>query len=85
MTDAVTAARVRLTKHAPAFWRVTFDMPPLNIFGPEAIPQLDEAITALENDEDVKVVVFDSAVDGFYITHYDFVTPLEELFDIAQR
>jgi hypothetical protein len=26
-------------------------MPPLNIFGPEAIPQLDEAITALETDE----------------------------------
>jgi enoyl-CoA hydratase/carnithine racemase len=26
----------------------------------------------------VKVVVFDSAVDGFFITHYDFLAPLEE-------
>jgi hypothetical protein len=26
---------VRLTKHSSAFWRVTFDMPPLNIFGPD--------------------------------------------------
>ena len=69
---------VRLTKHSPTFWRVTFDMPPLNIFGPDTIPQLDEAITALETDEHVKVVVFDSAVDGFFITHYDFVAPLEE-------
>ena len=78
MADSTAAAQVRLTKHSPGFWRVTFDMPPLNIFGPEAIPQLQEAITALETDEHVKVVVFDSAVDGFFITHYDFVTPLEE-------
>jgi enoyl-CoA hydratase/carnithine racemase len=78
MADSTAAAQVRLTKHSPGFWRVTFDMPPLNIFGPEAIPQLHEAITALETDEHVKVVVFDSAVDGFFITHYDFVTPLEE-------
>src|SRR3954470_22213711 len=78
MADSTAAAQVRLTKHSPGFWRVTFDMPPLNIFGPEAIPQLEQAIAALETDEHVKVVVFDSAVDGFFITHYDFVTPLEE-------
>jgi enoyl-CoA hydratase/carnithine racemase len=78
MADSAAAAQVRLTKHSESFWRVTFDMPPLNIFGPEAIPQLQEAITALETDQHVKVVVFDSALDGFFITHYDFVTPLEE-------
>ena len=50
MTDAA-ASEVRLVKHSPAYWRVTFDMPPLNIFGPETIPQLDEAVTALETDE----------------------------------
>jgi enoyl-CoA hydratase/carnithine racemase len=26
----------------------------------------------------VKVVVFDSAVDGFFLTHYDFLAPLED-------
>src|SRR6185312_14586692 len=56
----------------------TFDHPPLNIFGPEMIPQLNEVITALETDEQVKVVVFDSAVEGFFLTHYDFFAPLEE-------
>jgi enoyl-CoA hydratase/carnithine racemase len=74
----VTATRIRLTRESPQFWRVTFDHPPLNIFGPETIPQLDEVITALETDEQVKVVVFDSAVEGFFLTHYDFVAPLEE-------
>src|SRR5712671_3215207 len=54
-----------LTRRSPAYWRVTFNHPPLNIFGPETIPQLNEIITALETDQDVKVVVFDSAVQGF--------------------
>jgi len=35
-------------------------------------------ILALEADEDVKVVVFDSAVEGFFLTHYDFLAPLED-------
>ena len=71
--------RVRLERRLPSYWRVTFDHPPLNIFGPESIPQLNEIITALETDEEVKVVVFDSAVEGFFLTHYDFFAPLEEL------
>jgi enoyl-CoA hydratase/carnithine racemase len=78
MTDTTIAKQILLTKQSPAYWRVTFDHPPLNIFGPEAIPQLNEIITALENDADVKVVVFDSAVEGFFLTHYDFVAPVED-------
>jgi enoyl-CoA hydratase/carnithine racemase len=78
MTDETTDRRVRVTQRSPAYWRVTFDHPPLNIFGPETIPQLNEVITALETDEQVKVVVFDSAVDGFFLTHYDLVAKLEE-------
>src|SRR5215207_4522233 len=45
---------------------------------PESIPQLNEIIAALETDEQVKVVVFDSAVEGFFLTHYDFLAPLED-------
>ena len=70
-------SRVILTKPSPAYWRVTFDHPPLNVFGPEAIPQLGDVVTALEVDEQVRVVVFDSAVDGFFLTHYDFLAPPE--------
>ena len=70
--------RVFLTKHSPEYWRVTFSHPPVNIFGPKTIPQLDEIITAVESDEQVKVVVFDSAIDGFFLTHYDFLAKLEE-------
>lgn len=70
--------QVYLTRRSPHYWRVTFDHPPLNIFGPEAIPQLNEIITELETDKHVKVVVFDSALEGFFLTHYDFLAKLEE-------
>ena len=76
--EKIATQTIRLTQHLPTFWRVTFDIPPVNIFGPKQLPELNEIITAIENDEELKVVVFDSAVDGFFITHYDFVTPLEE-------
>jgi enoyl-CoA hydratase/carnithine racemase len=70
--------QIRLVKRSPTYWRVTFDLPPLNIFGPETIPQLNEIVTALETDERLQVVVFDSAVEGFFLTHYDFLAKLED-------
>ena len=70
--------QIFLGRRSRYYWRVTFDRPPLNIFGPETIPQLNEIITALETDKDVKVVVFDSAVAGFFLTHYDFLAKLED-------
>jgi enoyl-CoA hydratase/carnithine racemase len=70
--------RVFLTKHSPEYWRVTLNHPPLNIFGPKTIPQLNEIITAIETDKELKVVVFDSAIDGFFMTHYDFQAKVEE-------
>jgi enoyl-CoA hydratase/carnithine racemase len=72
------ARQIRLERRLPTYWRVTFDYPPLNIFGPETIPQLDEIVAGLETDDQVKVVVFDSAVEGFFLTHYNFLAPLEE-------
>ena len=78
MSDVHKTGQVRLARRSPDYWRVTFDIPPLNIFGPETIPQLNEIVTALETDEQVKVVVFDSAVEGFFLTHYDFLAKLED-------
>ena len=77
-TETQMRKQIHLTRRSPYYWRVTIDHPPLNIFGPDTIPQLDEVITAIEKDEDVKVVVFDSAVEGFFLTHYDFVAPVED-------
>jgi enoyl-CoA hydratase/carnithine racemase len=73
---------IHIERRSPAFWRVTFDLPPLNIFGPAAMPQLNAVVTAMETDQEVKVVVFDSAVEGFFITHYDFLADPDETLSL---
>src|SRR5271156_5140550 len=78
MSNARNEGKIRLVRPSGAFWRVTFGPPPLNIFGPENIPQLEELVSSLESDNRVKVVVFDSAIDGFFLTHYDFLAKPEE-------
>jgi enoyl-CoA hydratase/carnithine racemase len=85
-TDIATSIKqIHLTRRSPQYWRVTLDHPPLNIFGPTTIPQLNEVITAIETDEHVKVVVFDSAVEGFFMTHYDFLAPVEDTTRLPPR
>jgi len=76
---AAKTSEIRLVRRSPEYWRVSFDRPPLNIFGPEMLPQVNEIITAIETDEQVKVVVFDSAVEGFFLIHLDFLANLDEL------
>jgi enoyl-CoA hydratase/carnithine racemase len=78
MDAAVARQEVTITHVTPEYWRITFDNPPFNIFGPETIPQLNDAVSQLERDSRVKVVVFDSAVPGFFLTHYNFVPPLAD-------
>ena len=70
--------QIYVTRRSPHYWQVTINHPPLNIFGPDTIPQLNEAITAIETDKELKVVVFDSAIDGFFMTNYDFLAKVEE-------
>jgi enoyl-CoA hydratase/carnithine racemase len=82
MYDSEPASQIRLERRSAAYWRVTFDMPPLNIFGPQNMAPLQAVVSALETDKDVKVVVFDSAVEGFFITHYDFLAKPEDTLDL---
>jgi len=38
---------IRVERRLPSYWRVTFDLPPVNIFGPKETLQLGEIITAI--------------------------------------
>ena len=78
MNKPTSIRQIRLERRSPSYWRVTFDLPPLNIFGPLEVPKLETIVKSIETDERVKVVVFDSAIEGFFLTHYDFLAKLEE-------
>src|SRR5262252_6841428 len=79
MNAKTKTAQIHLNQRSPAYWRVTFNNPPLNLMGPEFVLEIREIMTALETDEHVKVVVFDSAVEGFFLNHSDFLAKLEDL------
>src|SRR6202167_4517193 len=72
-------AQIRVTRKSPAYWRVTIDNPPINVMGPEMVREFQEVIHALEAEEDVRVVVFDSADVGYFLNHSDFLAKLEDL------
>jgi enoyl-CoA hydratase/carnithine racemase len=76
--------QIRLNRQSPAYWRVMFDIPPLNIMGPEFVLEFGEIMTAIETDPRVKVVVFESAVEGVFLNHSDFLAKLEDLTGLPQ-
>jgi enoyl-CoA hydratase/carnithine racemase len=82
----VTAEKpqIRLTRPSAAYWRVTFDNPPLNVLGPQFVREIGEIITAVETDKEVRVLVFDSAVDGFFLNHSDFNADFKDLTSMPQ-
>jgi enoyl-CoA hydratase/carnithine racemase len=84
MSAKAKLAQVRLIRQSPTYWRVIFDNPPLNLMGPEFVLEFRDIMTAIETDEQVKVVVFDSAVEGFFLNHSDFLAKLEDLTSIPQ-
>jgi enoyl-CoA hydratase/carnithine racemase len=78
------APQIKLTRASPACWRVTFDNPPLNLMGPQFVVEFEEIMNAIESDEQVRVVVFESAVDGFFLNHSDFTVDMKELTSLPQ-
>src|SRR6202030_1905319 len=52
--------------------------------GREMVREFQGVINALEADEHVRVVVFDSAVDDYFLNHSDFFAKLEDLTSIPQ-
>ncbi|MBV8262947.1 MAG: enoyl-CoA hydratase/isomerase family protein [Candidatus Eremiobacteraeota bacterium] len=84
MPVTAKTAQIKLARPSPTYWRVTFDNPPLNLVNPEFILEFRQIMNDLEADELVKVVVFDSAVEGVFLNHSDFLAKLEDLTSIPQ-
>src|SRR6202522_1587540 len=79
-TSAVTKhEQIRITRRSPAYWRITIDNPPLNVMGPEMVKEFQKVMYALESDEQVRAIVFDSAVDDYFLNHSDFMAKMEDL------
>jgi enoyl-CoA hydratase/carnithine racemase len=84
MNRPTQPAQIRLARRSPAYWRVTIDNPPINVMGPEMVREFQELINVLEADEQVRVVVFDSAVDDYFLNHSDFTAKLVDLTSMPE-
>src|SRR5580698_8844832 len=65
-------------RSCPGRWTVTFSNPPINMFAPTTIVQLDALMNDLEADPFVKVVVFQSVNPDFFIAHLDVSKAAEQ-------
>ena len=79
MITHTNTAHIRVTRRSQTYWRVTIDNPPINVMGPGMVGQFQDVIADLEADKHVRVVVFDSAVDDYFLNHSDFLSRLEDL------
>jgi hypothetical protein len=58
-------------------WTITFCNPPINMFVPTTIVELEALMTEIEADSFVKVVVFQSANPDFFVAHLDVAKAAE--------
>src|SRR6185312_2352770 len=72
---------VAIEKITPAYWRATFQNPPINLLDPEVYASLRLLLDRIETNDDLRVVVFDSADPDYFISHLD-VARLPEVPDI---
>ncbi len=68
------ATRLHIDKKSPAYWTVTIDNPPINMLDGPLIDAFARLVDDLDADDQVKVVVFDSADADYFMAHFDLAT-----------
>jgi enoyl-CoA hydratase/carnithine racemase len=69
--------RLSVIQQSASYWRVVIGNPPLNLFDPKMFAELNVLMDAIEQDKDLKVVVFESADEDFFMNHHDVESRLE--------
>jgi enoyl-CoA hydratase/carnithine racemase len=64
-------APLRIVEETPAYWRVLFDYPPLNIVDATIFDGLQDLLARMDASPSLRVVVFESANPEFYLAHFD--------------
>src|SRR5437899_4303698 len=69
MTES--SSRLRIIEETPAYWRVVFDNPPLNIMDADMFEGLQDLLGRMDTSPSLRVVVFESANPDFYLAHFE--------------
>lgn len=63
--------RLTVIRQSPSYWRIIINNPPLNLFDPKMFAELNVLMDDIEHDADLKVVVFESGDEDFFVNHHD--------------
>lgn len=66
-----SSSLVTLDKRTPQLWQVTIANPPFNLVAPEIVSALHSIVIDMDRDPEVKVIVFRSQIEGYFINHFD--------------
>lgn len=71
------AKRLTVTEVCEGYLKVTISNPPFNMWDPYLFAELNVLMDRMETDRTLKVVVFESANDDFFVDHHDVEHRLE--------
>src|SRR5438309_5167034 len=76
MAKPTETAPMRVVEETPAYWRVVFDYPPFNIVDADVFESLQDLLIRMDTSQNLRVVVFESAIPDFYLAHFDLTGKL---------
>src|SRR6201981_3135230 len=62
---------MRVIEETPGYWRAIFDYPPFNVVDGDVFQALQGLLVRMETTESLRVIVFESALPDFYLSHFD--------------
>ena len=65
------ASPMRVIEETPGYWRAIFDYPPFNVVDGDVFQAIQDLLVRMETTEDLRVIVFESALPDFYLSHFD--------------
>ncbi|MGC2154662.1 MAG: enoyl-CoA hydratase/isomerase family protein, partial [Terriglobales bacterium] len=68
---AESTSALRIVEETPAYWRIVFDYPPFNIMDGPMFQSLQDLLARMDASQELRVVVFESAIPDFYLAHFD--------------
>jgi enoyl-CoA hydratase/carnithine racemase len=65
------ASPMQVIEETPGYWRAIFDYPPFNVVDGDVFEALQDLLARMEMTQTLRVVVFESALPDFYLSHFD--------------
>jgi enoyl-CoA hydratase/carnithine racemase len=62
---------MRVIEETSGYWRAIFDYPPFNVVDGDVFQALQDLLVRMETTESLRVIVFESALPDFYLSHFD--------------